>query len=124
MNSFDFDGVISIGVYPGPGDIIITGRSIEEEKETYAFLRSRRIFNRVYFNSIPFANKTRESSARHKVDTLQVLADAGVSINIHFEDDPIQADIIESSGLVNVVRLWHDLTNKENVRYDENCNPV
>ena len=51
VNSFDIDGVIYMGkyggVFPGPHDIIITGRSKEEEPETSAMLLDKGISNNV-----------------------------------------------------------------------------
>ena len=60
INTFDIDGVITVGLYPGPDDVIITGRSYEEAPETYAMLRSKGINNPVYFNPLPFDKKTRK----------------------------------------------------------------
>ena len=113
MNGFDIDGVISIGIYPGPNDIIITGRSYEEREETIAFLRGRGIMNDVYFNPLPFAEKTRHKSGIHKAWTILRLNPV-----IFFEDDPIQWQIIEYlCPDVKVVKVKHNLTNKENVRH-------
>ena len=44
INAFDIDGVIHLGdgicgIRPGPGDVIITGRSFEEEEETLVRLQ-------------------------------------------------------------------------------------
>jgi len=40
-------------------------------------------------------------------------------VGIHFEDDPIQAEVIKQHcSNVKVVLLEHDLVNKENVRRD------
>ena len=55
INGFDIDGVIHLGngvcgVRPGPNDVIITGRSYEEEPETKAFLHKHGIKNHVYKN--------------------------------------------------------------------------
>jgi hypothetical protein len=122
LNSYDIDGVILMdkgycGVYPGPTDIIITGRSFEEENETIRSLEEREIFNTIYFNQVPFSKKTRASSGEHKARVINMLKDLHeVNIEIHFEDDPIQADIIESNcPHVKVVRLVHDLVERENV---------
>ena len=120
MNSFDIDGVIYIrkdliGVRPGPDDIIITGRSFEERKETETMLFNAGIFNRVYYNPLPYADKTRESSGLHKADVLNKFKD---DIVIHFEDDPIQINAIKKlCPWVNIVHLNHELTNKENMRH-------
>ena len=125
INSFDIDGVIYMGkyegVFPGPHDIIITGRSKEEEPETSAMLPSNGISNKVYMNPTPFDNKTREDSGRHKGQTLFYLEQIGMRFGIHFEDDPVQAEIISKMmPHINVVLLQHELVEKENVRHDFN----
>jgi len=125
INSFDIDGVIYMGkyegVFPGPHDIIITGRSKEEEPETSAMLLSKGISNKVYMNPTPFDNKTREDSGRHKGQTLFYLEQIGMRFGIHFEDDPVQAEIISKMmPHINVVLLQHELVEKENVRHDFN----
>lgn len=123
MNSFDIDGVIYIrkgliGVRPGPDDVIITGRSFEEEPETKAMLEEAGIHNQVYYNSLKFDQKSRESSGVHKANTLNRLKDDGYDIQIHFEDDPIQIEEIKKlAPWVNIVHLDHDLTYKENMRH-------
>ena len=121
VNSYDIDGVIFLdgyeGVYPGPDDLIVTGRSIEEAHDTLAMLASRQITNPVFFNNRPFAEKTRESSAYHKVQVLSMLIASGFQVGVHFEDDEIQKQILEKAELpLKVVHLQHDLLNKENVR--------
>ena len=124
INSFDIDGVIYMGeyggVYPGPSDIIITGRSIDEMKATYQMLEKKGIKNEVFFNPIPFDQKSRESSGHHKAEILNMLRICkGVNIGIHFEDDPIQAAVIrEKAPHVQVVLLQHDLVEKENVWHE------
>ena len=123
MNSFDIDGVIYIrkgliGVRPGPDDVIITGRSFEEEPETDKMLLDAGIFNKVFYNPLPFDKKSRESSGVHKANILNALKETGQDIQIHFEDDPVQiAEIKKHAPWVNVVHLDHDLTYKENVRH-------
>lgn len=123
MNTYDIDGVIYlgpglVGVYPGPNDVIITGRSYEEAPETIKMLVSRGIDNRVLFNPIPFDEKTRESSGVHKARAIKGLVSSGYPVQIHFEDDPIQASIIRKEvPSVHVVLLDHDLVEKENVRH-------
>jgi hypothetical protein len=125
MNSFDIDGVIYInkdldGVYPGPEDIIITGRSFQEFEETQKMLERRGIKNPVFYNQLTFDQKSRITSGVHKAITLNKLRDEGKLVNIHFEDDPIQIQEIKKiAPWVNVVYLQHDLTNKENVRHTE-----
>jgi hypothetical protein len=124
-NSFDIDGVIYLGdglagVRPHPDDVIITGRSIQEYLATAQMLYELDIRNQVFYNPILWADKTRESSGEHKANTLLKLFQGGTNIQVHFEDDEIQASIIEQRmkewGLsTTVVRLVHDLTEKENV---------
>ena len=123
--TFDCDGVIYInndigGVYPGPNDVIITGRSYEEQPETAAMLRRRGIKNRVYYNPLPFLEKNRLSSGEHKANTINKLQADGVKVLCHFEDDELQAAVIRACcpGLP-VVMLVHDMTEKEIVRHLE-----
>jgi hypothetical protein len=125
MNSFDIDGVIYInkdvvGVYPGPEDIIITGRSFEEFHETQKMLERRGINNPVFYNPIPFTDKSRITSGVHKASILNTLRDEGKVVKVHFEDDPIQIEQIKKiAPWVNVIYLQHNLTNKENARHIE-----
>lgn len=122
INSYDIDGVIFLGkgiegVFPGPADIIISGRSMEEVVETKKMLASKFITNKIYLNPLPFKDKTRESSGQHKADTILKLWSEGVHVRIHFEDDEVQAKVIrENCPNTTVVLLIHDLTEKENVR--------
>lgn len=117
INSYDLDGVISIGITPRPEDVIITGRSFEESEETYKFLQARGIYNAVFFNPLKFKDKTRKSSGEHKATTLQRLVESGVIISKHFEDDIIQKEEIEKHTTIPVILLQHNLTEKENIRH-------
>lgn len=118
INSFDIDGVIYMGdsftgVYPGPDDVIITGRSYEEREVTEKMLKSRGINNKLYMNTIPFKDKTRKSSGQHKARTLFYLEQMGYRIGIHYEDDEIQAEEIRKvMPHINIVMLEHELTEK------------
>jgi len=121
INTFDIDGVIFLeehdGIYPGPIDIIITGRSYEETEETLAMLHGKGIKNRVYFNPERFDDKSRESSGIHKAKTILTLREMGYEHGVHFEDDEVQ--IAEIKRLIPDIRIVHvvsDLVNKENVR--------
>lgn len=122
INTYDIDGVIWLpqpyqGLKPDIHDIIITGRSIDEAPETFEFLESRQIFNEVYFNPIPFNCKTRESSAYHKAGVIRALLQEGYKVGIHFEDDPLQAEIIRYRvPEIVVVEIRHNLVELENVR--------
>jgi hypothetical protein len=121
--SYDIDGVIFMGEYPGltprENDVIITGRSFEEIPETIAMLRSKGIMNYPFFNPLSFDKKSRLSSGTHKGNTINLLNSVfNMKIVIHYEDDPIQADEIERlCPNVKVVKIVHDLVTKENVRH-------
>ena len=122
VNTFDLDGVIYMGeydgVYPGPNDIIITGRSFEEFDETVSMLKKKGINNTVYFNPIKFEEKTRISSGLHKANIINNLKKCGIYVAMHFEDDEIQiAQILANTTDVKVVQLVHSLVEKENVRH-------
>lgn len=116
INSYDIDGVITIGITPRPEDIIITGRSYQEAPETLEYLHSRGIYNQVFFNPEPFENKSRESSGRHKAKILKALY---FEVDKHFEDDEIQKAEIEKEVDIPVVLVSHNLTNKENEQHLE-----
>lgn len=121
--SFDIDGVINMGdypgIYPGPEDIIITGRSYQESEETEAFLIARGLGgHRLFMNPLPFDKKTRRSSGIHKGNTINSLNAQGYNIVIVYEDDPLQ--VIEIQRLcpdIKVVFVSHNLVEKENVRH-------
>lgn len=117
MNSYDLDGVIFVEgevlLRPTESDIIVTGRSIDEKEYTLKWLRENNINNEVIFNNIPFNEKTREKSGQHKANILNMR-----KVKYHFEDDEIQAIIIEQLvPSVKVIRVVHDLTDKENRWY-------
>lgn len=126
INTYDIDGVIFMGwnmdgVHPAPDDILITGRSNQEMPETLEMLKEHNINNVVYFNPTPFEEKSRQDSGYHKANTIKKLIEKGEKINLHFEDDPIQADIIKAEcPMINVVLLVHDLVEKENIRHRKN----
>lgn len=95
--SFDIDGVIwngegLPGIIPSQNDIIVTGRSFEEAEVTNAMLQSRGIFNQVFYHQVLFKKKTRETAGKHKANILKVYNE----VEFHYEDDPIQADIIRA----------------------------
>lgn len=121
--TYDIDGVIFMGfdrpgLYPGAKDIIITGRSNQEMKETLEMLNEKGINNVVYFNPLPYEQKTRQTSGEHKAKTIRMLLDRGENIVQHVEDDEIQAAIIEQAcPEIVVIRVVHDLVNKENQRH-------
>ena len=118
VNGFDIDGVIHwgngvCGVRPGPNDVIITGRSHQEEPETLAFLRKHGITNKVYFNPLPFKVKTRETSGIHKARTLRWLKEIKtIDVQFFFEDDEVQKAEIEKDWNGKVIHVSHDFTEK------------
>lgn len=112
INGFDFDGVIyhgknlGIGIYPGPDDIIITGRSFEESVETTKYLREHGINNnKIYFNQVHFNQKTREKSGLHKANIINKLYKQGIKVVMFFEDDDIQINIIRENTDVVVIKV-------------------
>jgi hypothetical protein len=130
INTFDCDGVVAIeintpfkriiGLRPEPNDIIITGRSFEERPETERMLAKRSINNRVCYSGLRFEEKTRQASGEHKARTIKQLQAEGYTVVCHFEDDEVQAKVIRNDcPEVHVILLVHDLTEKENVRHDE-----
>lgn len=121
INAYDIDGVITVGIRPEPQDIIITGRSFEEETETLAMLNRRGIKNLVVFNPCAFADKTRQSSGEWKAWAINSLeSQLGITIDTFFEDDNIQANVLKDRcPELKVVLLQHDLTEKENVEHVE-----
>lgn len=125
INSFDCDGVITLGLYPGPDDVIITGRSYEEREVTKKYLENKNIKNEVFFSNNSFNNKTRIKSGIHKGNTIVLLCKFGREINIHFDDDIVQINeirrIIKQNNIkTKVVFVDHNgLEELENVRRDE-----
>lgn len=105
------------GLRPAMHDIIITGRSLYDEcVYTHEWLKERDIRNLVFFNPVKFEEKTRENAGEHKANMINLLETMGCKIGLHFEDDPVQADIIEKNcPHIKVVRVVHDLVEKENV---------
>ena len=126
INSFDLDGVITVGLYPGPNDVIITGRSYEEAPETYRYLHSKGIYNAVYFNPLPFDKKTRESSGFHKANIIDHLRRNGNPVEFHYDDDCVQIEVIKNAfgDTLKIVHINHDFTEKENIRHDEFGQPI
>ena len=104
IRTYDIDGVLCmngwLGMRPASEfDVSITGRSFEEEEETLAFLEFHGIKNRVYFNEIPYEEKTRVKSGHHKANVINKLLRSGHDIAVHYEDDPEQIGIIRELTL-------------------------
>lgn len=121
IQSFDFDGVIYIsdsipGLKPHMYDIIITGRSFEEEPETHIVMNRLGLGNKIYFNARKFAEKTRISSGIHKGRTLKRLISDGMNIVCHYDDDEVQLREIAKFVQIPLIHIVHNLTEKENVR--------
>ena len=89
MIGWDVDGIITEGLVPGIKDVIITGRSYEEAPETIEMLHSKYIFNAIYFNPIPFENKSTASSAIWKATMIRML-----NVTTFYEDELKQQKII------------------------------
>jgi|TARA_R110000782_G_scaffold175904_1_gene267020 hypothetical protein len=112
INTFDIDGVIYFGddvtgVRPGRDDIIITGRSYEQELETIEMLKSRDINNHVMFNPLKRTDSeySRTASGIHKAYCIAKLMES-YRIGLHFEDDPIQIEEIKKvHPKLNVIHL-------------------
>lgn len=126
INGYDCDGVITIGIYPGPSDVIITGRSYEESVETLDFLKGRGIHNQVYFSPHEFEKKTRALSGTHKGNTIWKLFQEGTVIQVFFEDDWDQYNLIRKAIIryslpTKLVWVNHmGLIELENKRHHEN----
>ena len=112
INTFDIDGVIYFGddvtgVRPGRDDVIITGRSYEQELETIEMLKSRDINNHVMFNPLKRTDSeySRTASGIHKAYCIAKLMES-YRIGLHFEDDPIQIEEIKKvHPKLNVIHL-------------------
>lgn len=89
MKGFDLDGVVTLGIYPGPDDVIVSGRSIEEAHATLGELRARGIKNQVFFAPWSMAEKSRRKSGEWKARVIGIMF-----IQTFFEDDPVQARVI------------------------------
>jgi hypothetical protein len=118
IKSFDIDGVIFNGegypvLKPSFEDIIITGRSFEESIETKAFLKDHGILNEIFYNMRKFSEKSRETSGLHKATILCSRPD----VIIHYEDDPVQAGIINEHWTGTIILLNNPLVEFENKRH-------
>ena len=94
MNGYDFDGVVTAGVVPNPGDVIITGRSWEEAGETLVWLDKLGIKVPVYFCPVAYGGKTIELSGNWKLFICNSLG-----VTEFFEDDERQANILREAGI-------------------------
>lgn len=118
INSYDFDGVVYIprhrGLVPRQNDIIVTGRVVSERQFVEGVLEDHKIkVAEVFLNNIELYERTRYKSAVHKGTTLNKLRDASLEIGLHFEDDPLQAEVVkELCPWLNVVLLTHNLVEK------------
>lgn len=113
INAFDFDGVISLGICPGPKDIIISGRSYEEAAYVNNILKERGIYNAVYFNTMKKEGRSRNDSGKHKANILSILMSNGVIIDKFFEDDEVQIkEIKKVHPNLPVVHVKSDLVEK------------
>jgi len=122
INTYDIDGVIYFGgnydgLRPGEHDILITGRTVEEARKTIQMLRFKGIHNQVFFNYLPFDEKTRFTSGLHKGKIIRMLIESGYEHGIHFEDDEVQIEAIKQIlPDITIVHVVSNLVEKENVR--------
>ena len=96
---YDFDGVITAGVVPlDKADLVVTGRSEDEEEFIVNELQKRNVKSKFYLNPVSLEYRTtgtyksRILSGVHKANTVNILLNG--NDNIFFEDDPIQAVLI------------------------------
>lgn len=93
---FDFDGVVSLGIYPKSGDIICTGRPVDQAiVPTFPGVP-------VYYNTCTLQyrgdhdERARTLSGNHKANMIKNLILGEVNIQAIVDDDPLQIDIIKS----------------------------
>lgn len=87
---YDFDGVITHGVRPIPGrSVIITGRSWKQHRHTLDQMKALGVDCPVYFSPSP-QNSSPEGAARWKAHLIE-----HIGISIFYEDDAMQAHMIE-----------------------------
>lgn len=104
ISLYDFDGVVSTGkFYLRPGDVIVTGRCVDEAQIVLGMLSKLGVdMIPVYFNPIMLKDrgenteKARTISAYHKVSICKSMLANGVKIRDCYEDDPLQLQIIKS----------------------------
>ena len=104
VDVYDFDKVITNGVYPSNRDVIVTGRSYEEYSYVYEYLKRNHIpLIPIYFNPIELKyretdnDNARIRSAYHKVSIVKLLLANRVPIRNFYEDEPIQYAIIKAN---------------------------
>lgn len=106
MKAFDFDGVVSIGIMPGPEDVIVTGRSYSESAFVDRYLAARGISVPVYYYPSPeIRGHSRASSAHWKAKVLSILKP-----KIFFENDPDQIAILRTTTDTEIVLVNETMT--------------
>lgn len=85
MTGYDIDGVLTAGVMPEPGSVVISGRTFAEYDDT-----ARRAATRcpVYIRGVG-AFGDRDHAGRFKAETINRLG-----VTKFYEDDPVQIAII------------------------------
>lgn len=102
INVYDFDGVVTDGLLPRAGDVIITGRCIDEFGVVYGELDRVGLLGvvPVYFNPILLSARgkgspeARRCSAEHKCRVINQLTVNGVEVDNIYEDDLLQIEIM------------------------------
>ena len=107
INSFDFDGVITVGLIPRPNDIVVTGRGEDERavlQQVWTKYGIPPVY--IYFNpKTKTMGRTRVDSGQHKAKILLKLIKEGAKIWHHFDDDPIQLKEIQNAILDRIEEL-------------------
>lgn len=99
MKGYDFDGVITKGILPGPGDVIITGRScalVDVERTQVEMRRWKINLVAVYFMPTVWKAPIGPSGPEGLICTGRwkaMMIDA-LDLEEYFEDSPIQYQAI------------------------------
>lgn len=112
FNTFDFDGVVTEGLFPTAADVVITGRSYDERPVVEARLeQGSQLYSAarplaVFMNSLGRTNgRTRWQSGHHKAQAIAYMLGSGAMIDRHFDDDALQiVSINQSLGAIAVMR--------------------
>lgn len=89
----DFDGVVSSGITPEKGVVIITGRRKETEKEMRKLLPNN---NKIYF--VPNPEEIDEKNGNEIIGNFKADKISELGIQKFYEDNPAQAKIIRAKN--------------------------
>lgn len=98
MRSFDMDGVVTAGCMPAEGDIIVTGRLFTGFATCYRECRDLGVPECVPIYMRPFGELAdREAAGDWKAAVLDAFIEhCGTDGIEHWEDDPLQIEIIRN----------------------------